>query len=430
MASERQREANRHNGRKGGPKTEAGKERSRCNSLKHGLTSSTLVVLPEEDVDEYRAVLQGFRDSFQPQDAAEDALVLRLAHTQWRSLRSRSVETGILNITAATERTTAQELIDDCPENLNPHNAIAVGFMISPAERWQMYLRYDATISREFFRTLEALTRLQRARQLRKPAHKPIAVAVAGAQSRDQSFYASASQHCETYKPEAAPALSGSGIRSVSQNDTISPEGNEQKEHTYASKEQKTNDLGRASRIARPVAQATQNALNRLGREEGHLRRLLAIARVLPGNAPRPNPGNHYWLGQHRKRRKRPGLNKYVAERKSAVRCHGRGIVRQLDWWMAGCAVGLAPYSGSKTAHRDIVITGTDITGTAGRSDNPATGGSGMNVFTDPQAALSFECINLRNHFQPVNPTQNVFHAPSCGVVAAQGSDLRRIELV
>ena len=165
MPSQRQLEANRRNGRKGGPKTEAGKQRSRLNTLKHGLTSTTLVVLPEEHQHEYEEVLRGFRESFQPHNAAEDALVLRLAQAHWRSLRSRRVETGILNITAATERARAQNIVEDCPEDLNPHNAIAVGFMINPAERWQMYLRYDTTIARDFFRTLDTLTRLQSARQ-------------------------------------------------------------------------------------------------------------------------------------------------------------------------------------------------------------------------------------------------------------------------
>ena len=113
-------------------------------------------------------VLRGFRESFQPHDAAEDALVLRLAQAHWRSLRSRRVETGILNITAANERALARKIVEDCPEHLSPHNAIAVGFMTNPAERWQMYLRYDTTIARDFFRTLDALTRLQRARQRSK----------------------------------------------------------------------------------------------------------------------------------------------------------------------------------------------------------------------------------------------------------------------
>ena len=44
-----------------------------------------------------------------------------------------------------------------------------------------MYLRYDTTISREFFRTLDALTRLQRARQVRKSPPLPGFAAAAAA---------------------------------------------------------------------------------------------------------------------------------------------------------------------------------------------------------------------------------------------------------
>ena len=222
MASERQRQANRRNGSKGGPRTEAGKQRSRGNSIKHGLSSSTLVVLPEEHEHEYEAILRGFRDSFRPQDATEEALVLRLAQAQWRSLRSRRVETGILHITAATERNRAQKIVEDCPGHLNPHNAIAVGFMTSPAERWQMYLRYDAAISREFFRTLEMLTQLQKARQPKKPSQEPVIAAAAG-------------------------VMSDFGIRSVSQMSAEPADLTENKELTHESKAHKNITPRRAS---------------------------------------------------------------------------------------------------------------------------------------------------------------------------------------
>ena len=201
MASERQREANRRNGRAGGPKTGEGKQNSRSNSLKHGLTSSTLVVLPEEDRQEYEHLISAFRDSLQPHGAVEDALVLRLAQAHWRSLRSRCVETGMLNVTAASQRNLAQQLVDDCPENLNPHHAIGVGFLVMPPERWHTYLRYDTTISRDFFRTLDTLTRLQRSRrQAPVPTDPQPAVYAAG----------------------SAAQLSDNGIRFVSQNRTPS----------------------------------------------------------------------------------------------------------------------------------------------------------------------------------------------------------------
>ena len=210
MASERQRAANGRNGRKGGSKTDAGKQRSRGNSLKHGLSASTLVVLPQEDHHEYEAVLHGFRESYQPYDTAEEALVLRLAQAHWRSLRSRRIETGILNITAAVECNRAREIVEDCPEQLNSHNAIAVGFMTMPAERWQLYLRYDTTISRDFFRTLDALTRLQRVRQR-------------NTRPTDKARPVPESSPRLTLTAAAGAQVSDSGIRSVSQNDTAVP---------------------------------------------------------------------------------------------------------------------------------------------------------------------------------------------------------------
>ncbi len=158
---------------------------------KHSLTSAALVVLPEEDKHEYEEVLRGFSESFLPHDQAEHALVLRLAQTHWRTLRSRRVETGIYHITANTQRNRARKLLENCPENLNPHDAIAVAFMTMPAEHWQMYLRYDTTISRDFFKTLEALQKLQRGRENRKPA---TAQALSPAQTGLKVMHAGASR--------------------------------------------------------------------------------------------------------------------------------------------------------------------------------------------------------------------------------------------
>ena len=220
MASLRQLAANRANGAKGGPKTEAGKQRSRLSSLKHGLTSSTLVVLPEEHEHEYKEVLRGFRESFNPADPAEEALVLRLAQTHWRSLRSRRVETAVLHVTANAQRNDARELVENCPEHLNPHEAIAVAFMAMPADHWQKYLRYDTTISRDFFKTLEALQKLQRTRANRKPAMAvAVGQAVSPAQSELKVMHAGQSY--------AFPELSENGIGSVSQNSTVAANSNE-----------------------------------------------------------------------------------------------------------------------------------------------------------------------------------------------------------
>ena len=230
MATQRQLAANRRNGAKGGPKTEAGKQRSRLSSLKHGLTSSTLVVLPEEYEHEYNEVLRGFQESFNPADSAEEALVLRLAQAHWRSLRSRRVETAVLHVTANAQRNQARELVENCPEHLNPHEAIAVAFMAMPADHWQKYLRYDTTISRDFFKTLEALQKLQRTRENRKPA-VAVGQAVSPAPPRLKVMHAG-----ESF-PSAE--LSENGIGSVSQNNIASPEANDQKEVPASSNSEK-----------------------------------------------------------------------------------------------------------------------------------------------------------------------------------------------
>jgi hypothetical protein len=55
MTSYRQTEANRRNAlRSTGPKTETGKQVSRCNAVRHGLTAET-VIGAMEDAEDYRA---------------------------------------------------------------------------------------------------------------------------------------------------------------------------------------------------------------------------------------------------------------------------------------------------------------------------------------------------------------------------------------
>jgi hypothetical protein len=57
MTSDKQLKANRHNSTKStGPRSQAGKARSRLNSRRHGLTAKTLIIVGEnaEDFDQLR----------------------------------------------------------------------------------------------------------------------------------------------------------------------------------------------------------------------------------------------------------------------------------------------------------------------------------------------------------------------------------------
>ncbi len=89
MSSVRQFEANRLNALKStGPRTEEGKERSRCNAVRHGLTAET-VIAHLEDADDYQGFEEAVASGYAPVTAVERELVLRLASVLWR-LRRRT----------------------------------------------------------------------------------------------------------------------------------------------------------------------------------------------------------------------------------------------------------------------------------------------------------------------------------------------------
>ena len=77
MTSFRQLAANRRNASKStGPTTDEGKQRSRCNAVRHGLTAET-VVGALEDAEDYRAFEATITADYDAQSAVERELVLR-----------------------------------------------------------------------------------------------------------------------------------------------------------------------------------------------------------------------------------------------------------------------------------------------------------------------------------------------------------------
>jgi hypothetical protein len=100
MTSYRQIEANRRNALKStGPRTEAGKEISRRNAVRHGLTAET-VISALEDAEDYRAFEAAIAADYDAQSAVERELVLRLASILWRLRRATTMETGLFEIQA------------------------------------------------------------------------------------------------------------------------------------------------------------------------------------------------------------------------------------------------------------------------------------------------------------------------------------------
>jgi hypothetical protein len=100
MTSFRQWQANRNNARKStGPTTGEGKQQSRRNAVRHGLTAET-VIGALEDAEDYKAFEAAIIADYDAQSAVERELVLRLASSLWRLRRATTIETGLFEIQA------------------------------------------------------------------------------------------------------------------------------------------------------------------------------------------------------------------------------------------------------------------------------------------------------------------------------------------
>jgi hypothetical protein len=100
MTSFRQIQANRRNALKStGPTSEEGKQQSRRNAVRHGLTAET-VIGALEDAEDYKAFEAAIIADYDAESAVERELVLRLASLLWRLRRATTMETGLFHIQA------------------------------------------------------------------------------------------------------------------------------------------------------------------------------------------------------------------------------------------------------------------------------------------------------------------------------------------
>ena len=97
MTSLKQFEANRRNALKSTrPITREGKDHSRCNAVRHGLTAET-VINSLEDPQDYAAFEAAVITDYDAETAVQRELVLRLASTLWRLRRATAIETALFD---------------------------------------------------------------------------------------------------------------------------------------------------------------------------------------------------------------------------------------------------------------------------------------------------------------------------------------------
>jgi hypothetical protein len=194
-ASQAQLAANRVNSQLStGPKTEAGRAISSQNALKTALTGRT-VLLPTDNLDEYKSLQTQFLNTYKPATEDERALVQHLLDTTWRIKRILSLEFAIFAKGSV-------EFANEFPDlDADARNQIILA---------ETYLKYEksirnlntqeARLQRKLTKDLAELTRLQtERRQLEaiSPAKKPEIGFV---------FSNSAAPTTQTTNPTTAPA--------------------------------------------------------------------------------------------------------------------------------------------------------------------------------------------------------------------------------
>jgi hypothetical protein len=87
VTTEKQAAANRENAKLStGPNTDKGRERSKMNALKHGLTAEA-VVISDEDAEEFESFRDAMFEDCAPVGVLQHALVERLVFCAWRLRR-------------------------------------------------------------------------------------------------------------------------------------------------------------------------------------------------------------------------------------------------------------------------------------------------------------------------------------------------------
>jgi hypothetical protein len=167
--SEARRLANRANAQHStGPKTAEGKERSRGNALKHGLTGEG-VALPQEDAAEVERRHAAMNVELRPSSELSRALVKRMAMLSVRLDRCVNQDTAALTI-----RVRQAEADFKPPEGLDAAGVTilleeARAFaMFDPSKEASLARRYESAAERGLYRALKEF------RQIEKDAKAPV----------------------------------------------------------------------------------------------------------------------------------------------------------------------------------------------------------------------------------------------------------------
>ncbi len=138
-----------------GPRTPEGKQRTRLNALRHGLTGQT-VLLPTDDAQAYQSFCDEFTVHYQPVGPVERQLVQTIADTGWRLNRISAMEHSSLSLAAAQK-------LDQMQTTDNPSaQAIAQALAFQEqSDRLAKLSLYEQRLSRQLDRSFKLIKEIQ-----------------------------------------------------------------------------------------------------------------------------------------------------------------------------------------------------------------------------------------------------------------------------
>jgi hypothetical protein len=176
MPSDLRSDTARANGAKSqGPKSDATRETSSRNSIKHGLTSTRTVVLASEDPNRFEQVFNEFMDVFLPANAVEEDLVQEMVAARWRTMRIWGVETGLFDDQMIRQNDTIEEQFRDSGSNIPL--ARAFRSLTNESRSLSLAFRYESHLHRVYQRAYTTLRELQGERQPQPTDPDPSAAA-------------------------------------------------------------------------------------------------------------------------------------------------------------------------------------------------------------------------------------------------------------
>jgi hypothetical protein len=161
--SESQLSANRANAQLStGPRTEAGKNASRLNATRHGVTRQVMI-MPEPQMQAYRDFEKEHQIAWAPANHIELQLVQTLIDTQWRMSSGRAWE---LSLFADTHEKFADRIETERPEVQDAMAAMQA--LTYKADQLRLLSLYEQRINRTFQTTFKQLREVQAERKERE----------------------------------------------------------------------------------------------------------------------------------------------------------------------------------------------------------------------------------------------------------------------